>query len=324
MAYKLDLKDKKLLYELDLNCRQSFSELAKKIKLSKNSVSYRINNLEKEGIIKLFHTIIDPGKLGYTSFRLYINLQNTTPEKEEEIINFLKSKEIVTWITAIEGNYNIGVLILSKSIKEVDELWRELNKEYINYLAESSWALFTKIFYFPKAYLTGSRNKGDGIIFASSPEKTEFDDTDIEILKMLAPNARIPIIDIASKLDLSPKTVISRIKSLEEKRIIAGYKAVLDLGKIGYQYFKVDFMLNNATSNDIDEFRKYIKSHPNIIYDNHALGGKDIEIEFHVESIENLREILKDIKSRFGKIIKDYSTMNFSKEYKYLLLPVKI
>ncbi|MBS3146692.1 Lrp/AsnC family transcriptional regulator, partial [Candidatus Woesearchaeota archaeon] len=52
MLNKLDLKDKRLLYELDLDSRQSFNELGKKLSLSKSSVIYRINNMQKSGIIK--------------------------------------------------------------------------------------------------------------------------------------------------------------------------------------------------------------------------------------------------------------------------------
>ena len=106
MLYKLDIKDKKLLYELDLNSRQSFNQLAKKLKISTNSVIYRIKNLQKDGIIKEFPTIIDIGKLGFIGFRLYLKLQGITPKKEEEIINFLKNKEIVSWIVSIEGGIN--------------------------------------------------------------------------------------------------------------------------------------------------------------------------------------------------------------------------
>jgi DNA-binding Lrp family transcriptional regulator len=93
---RLDLKDRKILYELDINSRQSFNELSKKVGLSKDSVIYRIKKLQDSGIIKHFHTVIDVGKLGFISFRLYLKLQNSTPQKEAEIIKFLKSQKIVT------------------------------------------------------------------------------------------------------------------------------------------------------------------------------------------------------------------------------------
>ena len=44
MAIKLDLKDKKILEQLDLNSRQSNSQIAKKVGLSKDAIGYRIKN----------------------------------------------------------------------------------------------------------------------------------------------------------------------------------------------------------------------------------------------------------------------------------------
>jgi len=68
---KLGLKDRKILYELDLNSRQSFQKIGKKVRLSKESVFYRIKKLEEEGIIQRYSTMVDVGKLGYTNFRFF-------------------------------------------------------------------------------------------------------------------------------------------------------------------------------------------------------------------------------------------------------------
>ena len=48
--------------------------------------------MKEEGIIKQFHTVVDIGKLGYISFRLYLNLQNTTPEKEQRNNRFSEAQ----------------------------------------------------------------------------------------------------------------------------------------------------------------------------------------------------------------------------------------
>ena len=61
--YKLDKKDKDILYELDLNSRQSFNQIGRKIKLSKEVVQYRIKQLEKVKIkfIIAKNAIVTPG-----------------------------------------------------------------------------------------------------------------------------------------------------------------------------------------------------------------------------------------------------------------------
>ena len=55
---KIDKKDMKILANLFVNSRQSDSSIAKKVRLSKQVVNYRIKNLIDKGIIKTFRTII--------------------------------------------------------------------------------------------------------------------------------------------------------------------------------------------------------------------------------------------------------------------------
>jgi len=324
MAYELDLRDKKLLYELDLDSRQSFNTLAKKLKLSKTSVIYRINNLLKEGVIKQFQTIIDVGKLGFMGFRLYLSFQGATPEKKKEIIKFLKQKDIVAWIVSIEGDYDIGVLILTRSIKEINIFWKELLENYVNYINNRILTIMTKVSYFSRAYLLDLKHNIYEINLITEPEETKIDDKDKEILKLMAPNARISIIDLSSKVKLTPKTIIERIKQLEKKKIIVGYKTIFDLEKLGYEYFKVHFRLNNVTKEKEKKFRAYVKTNPNIIYDDEVLGGDDFEIEIQVKDLNELRVILDKIYKEFAEIIKEHKIMRFYEEHKYLFLPIKI
>jgi DNA-binding Lrp family transcriptional regulator len=320
--YKLDMKDKKLLYELDLNSRQSLSNLAKKLNLSKSSVIYRINNLQKEGIIKQFHTELDVGKLGYIGFRLYFKVTNATPEKKGEIIGYLKSKKIVTWIVSIDGPYSIGCLVLAKTIKEMNDLWKEFFSTYVNYIDDYLLTIMTKVRYFSRAYLMDLPENTYESVFVTEPSEMKLDETDMEILKLMAPDARIQIVDIAQKLKLTSNTVISRIKHLEKKGVIVGYKTVFDLEKLGYQYFKLHFAMHNMTKEREKLFRNYVKVHPNIIYDDEVLGGDYFEIEVQFKELAELRRLIEDIESRFADIIKSYKTMQFYKEHKYLFLPV--
>ncbi len=44
----LDVEDKKILYELDIDSRQSFSQIGRKVGLSKDVVAYRVLERKKE------------------------------------------------------------------------------------------------------------------------------------------------------------------------------------------------------------------------------------------------------------------------------------
>ena len=51
-------KDRKILYELDKNCWQSNSQIAKKVSLSKQVTNYRIKRLEEHAIHKFISFFI--------------------------------------------------------------------------------------------------------------------------------------------------------------------------------------------------------------------------------------------------------------------------
>lgn len=61
-----------------------------------------------------------------------------------------------------------------------------------------------------------------------------FDEIDLKILKNLLVDARLSSRQLAHKLGLSTVTVITRIKKLEQKKIITGYSARLDHQQLGY------------------------------------------------------------------------------------------
>ncbi|ENO11770.1 transcriptional regulator [Thermoplasmatales archaeon SCGC AB-539-C06] len=83
---KIDLKDRKILYQLDSNSRQSLTQIGKNVGLKKDVVSYRIKRLQDEGVIKNFWTAINTFKLGYNVFRIYINFQYVSSNIKNEII----------------------------------------------------------------------------------------------------------------------------------------------------------------------------------------------------------------------------------------------
>jgi len=324
MSYKIDLKDKKLLYELDLDSKQSYGQLARKIGLSKNAVSYRIQQLKKAGIIRGFNAMINVGNLGYSVFRIYLNLCNTAPKKEEEIIEFLKSKKMVTWVVSMDGKYNIAALILTNSLEEVHLLWHELIEKYINYFNDRMLTIITNSYYFPKAYLCGIKRNDKEIALITEPKELFNDRKDIEIIKILSHDARTPIIDIAEKLKITPKTVIRRIKDLKKNKIIVGYKTSFDLQKLGYQSFKVGFILLRVTDKTRKDFLEYCKNHPNIVYQEMAVGGDDFEIEIQVENMVELRKVIDDIKDRFSDVISDYNISHVYHKHKSVFFPIVI
>ena len=114
----IDDKDKKILYELDQDSRQSISEIGKKIGIHENVVSYRIKNLEKKGIIQYYYTVIDTLKLGFISVRFYLRLQFVTPKITKEILEYFLKNKYAWCVASLEGKYHIAVNVLVKNLND--------------------------------------------------------------------------------------------------------------------------------------------------------------------------------------------------------------
>jgi DNA-binding Lrp family transcriptional regulator len=71
----------------------------------------------------------------------------------------------------------------------------------------------------------------------------KLDAADVEILKLLANNARMSAMELSRKTGLTQRQVLYRIKELERERIIMGYTTSLNLEVIGMQFFKASSTL---------------------------------------------------------------------------------
>ena len=113
----IDLTDRKILAELDKNCRMPNSAIAKKVHKSREAVKYRISQLQKNGILTGFITSINPNKLGFYMFKVYLKLENITNEREMFFEELKKNKDIY-WYGISDGVFDCVFAILSRSVTE--------------------------------------------------------------------------------------------------------------------------------------------------------------------------------------------------------------
>lgn len=64
-------------------------------------------------------------------------------------------------------------------------------------------------------------------------QELSIDAIDRRILAVLQEEGRLPVVDLAERVGLSPSPCLRRLRALEEAGLIAGYRAVLDRSRIG-------------------------------------------------------------------------------------------
>lgn len=310
----LDTLDKRILYELEFDSSQTNSSIAKKLNKSKEIITFRIHRLEKEKILLGFSAIVDMAKLGYFTFRVYLRWQNMTDYQKREFYDYVGTKEKVWTTTVLHGKWDFAFFIGVKSdhyIESFHRTWEEILLKYKGKIAESKVAVYAPVHNFNKIFFVDSDMPAriTERVYGRGP-LADFDSTDEKIISAYASNVRVPLTKIAEQIGITSEAIRQRIKKLEKKGIILGYKINLNLPKIGYQGYRVDFLLNSISRNV--ELFEYLKQHKYFYQINRSIGGADFETEIVVRNLNHLLEILEEVVREFKDVIKSYEYFGYS------------
>lgn len=319
---KLDIKARKIIYQLDINSRQPNSEIAKKVGLSKQVVGIRIKHFIEENLFS-FYSVIDISKLGFTVHKNFLRLQNLNRNKEIEMINFLKNHPNVVWVASCDGKFDLAFGTWAKDVAFLDKTIKELNKKFGDNISEREIATIIRGEYFIRDYLISKKEPSSfrESFFGSIPEKTNVDETNWRILLELGKDSRTPALKIAGIIGISADSVADRIRKLERSGVIRHYNIVPNESKYPYIHYKVLLGLRNISEEREKNLIEYCRLNPNIVYIVKALGPWEFEIDMEVESVEQYRIIMMDIKTKFNDILKDYSVLHIYQVHKYNFCP---
>jgi len=334
---EIDLKDRKILYNLLVNSRQSFNSIGKKVGLSKNVVAFRIKRLEKEGIIINYPTIIQPALIGWGVARYYYTFQFINPEKKQEIIEYFINSDIVIYVAELEGSYDLQVNMYITSLRHLEypfksptlflkftSFYEETQKKYRKYIDEQTMNVFYKTTNFLSIFLLDEKDFPPSTIPMSPAtfKEVHIDKLDFEILKKLAVNARITTVKLAHDLNVTTATVKSRIKRMIDEKIISNFSAFIDTTKIGAYFYKVEINLKDYEKKH--EIIAYIKKNKNISLVTESFGrGVDLDFGFFLQNMTQLQDIINDLSSKFPETIKNFKYFCTVKQHKYNLMPFK-
>jgi Lrp/AsnC family leucine-responsive transcriptional regulator len=295
------------------------SNLSKILGRTKQFVLFRIKRLEKEGIIEGYQAIVDMAKLGYFTFRVYFDMQNTTSDDEKLFVEFIKSELPQVWtITRMHGKWDYALFLGVRTIPEFHNIWDKIMFDYKDKIKKYNVAIYAPTFNFNRRFFldtqssTIERRSGDG-------DKIDFDDFDIQLIQEYAPNVRQSFLELAKKLKVSHDKIRERIKKLKNKKVLVGYKIGLNLEKLGFQGYRVDLELNSTKKSK--EIFNYCRNSKFIYQVNKSIGGADFEIEVIVRNLVHLNELIENIKENFKEDVKDIEYFGFSTFYLLKFVP---
>ncbi len=129
----------------------------------------------------------------------------------------------------------------------------------------------------------------------------------------LAKNARLSTVQIAQNLKIPQTTVSHKIKMLEKKKIILGYRAEINFIKLGYTNYFLEIYLED--NHNLAQIEAWANTHKNTVWLQKIIGTCDIEVEVEVKDRVELESLLQELRTHFTNIRK---IVFWSQEYKKL------
>lgn len=305
---KLDAIDRKILFELDKNARIPTSKLAKIVRKSREAVKYRIAQLEKKGIIEKYITSINPNKLGYEIYKIYLQLENI-PEERERFYNYLKNNDRVYWMGICDGVWDCIFAIYAKDPAEFYEIKNTIVSEFKHLIIKKETGTLVDVHQYPKKFLTGEI--AEPVVFAGDVIENKIDELDQKIMGIIVNDARLPTTEIAKKANSTVEIVINRIRKMEKNGIILGYRISIDLNKLGLEFFKAIIYLKSLSKKEEDSLYRYMYKHPKSAYYIRSITPWEVEFEFVVESYVEFNKIINDLRKSFPNVIRNYESVLF-------------
>ncbi|VVB97956.1 HTH-type transcriptional regulator Ptr1 [uncultured archaeon] len=314
----LDLLDRRIMYELDLNARVPAAKLAKTLRKSKETVNFRIKRLLSEGYLKGFYTVFNTSALGWYYHKMYVKFRSITPEKEREIINYLKERERIAYLANREGFYNCTFLVMSRSPRDMSDFLDAFMKKYGECIEEKQMVIFLSTHRLNHRFLYNGKAHAD-YFYPIEMGNYELDETDKRILQILSTNARSGASEIAKRIRADPKTVAYRIRKLEKDRIILGYVSSPNFEKLGLEFIQINISLKDpARRRDII---RYFDSTDKCVFGIELLGRYDLTIEVHVQGRGELKKIMDGFRAKFVDQYNDYDISTISEEHVVVWCP---
>lgn len=299
---KIDLYDKKILEILINNSRTQITTIAKKVRLKRETVNYKINRLIKLGLIKEFNVILNEKKLKLTHYAVFIELTNLKADTEEQILDYLEKNKHMSWIGTAAGKWSLLFdVILPERIK-LDETMRELLSKFGKFIGDYSILRTQGAEYYNLKPLG---------LFKTTTEKKESKETprlnekDMKILSILNENARTNFVTISQRVGLTPNGVIQRVRNLEKRQVIEGYTTSVDWKKLDLEWFGLQVKLTKFDEAADKELENYLRNHKKVIFFNKYLGETwDYDFGILVKNSTEVRDFINEFRTKFYDTMK--------------------
>jgi len=124
----------------------------------------------------------------------------------------------------------------------------------------------------------------------TEPAAQQIDEIDCQILAEIQLNARLPFAELGRRVGLSTPAVIERIHRLEEKKVILGYRALIDPAKVGLPVRA--FVKVTVAGDRLAKFAALVRTLPEVLECHRVTGAESFMVQVAVRDVRHMEEVI--------------------------------
>ncbi|MGY5864239.1 MAG: Lrp/AsnC family transcriptional regulator [Candidatus Thorarchaeota archaeon] len=265
----MDELDKRILTDIQNNCRMSYQELSRKYGISANAIRRRILNLEESGVIDGYSIILSPA-MTHTEYVFSLIHTDGSRDEVEMVDEIGSNKNVVAAAAYTDGTY---ALVFehhgSMELQEVSSFLRRIEGV-------------------EKAELHN--------IVGDPGKEMKLSKTHFRVLKPLFEDPRLPIVEVAKRAGLTARRARRLIKELEEGGGLQ-FVTLLELGAASSVPFIITIQWDEK-NHDCSEVTDWILKDYTLQHWEHYVSASDpvFYVLFVADDLTELTEVVRGIR----------------------------
>jgi Lrp/AsnC family leucine-responsive transcriptional regulator len=120
--------------------------------------------------------------------------------------------------------------------------------------------------------------------------EARMDEIDCAILAELQANARVPFAELGRRVGLSTPAAIERVRRLEERRVIVGYRTLVDPAKVGLPVRA--FVKVTVAGDKLAKFSSLVRTLPEVLECHRVTGAESFMVQIAVRDVAHMEEVI--------------------------------
>lgn len=304
--------DYKLLSYLYHNNRESITKIAKATKLTREQVDYKIKKYVDSGLIRRFVTLFDYNKFGYNYFIILL----LKFEKVSSIKAFSqklgKNKNCISY-GYVYGKYDLLLNCIFKNEEEFSDFISNLISDKTNRVSDYFVIKPSFAELYPLKFFKHKDKESMTLVDVKSKER-RFNKKDLGILKIIAKDGRVKLIDIAKKLNISSELALYKLRKLYKDKVILGSRIQFDMAKLNYHFSLILLNIRNFSDENKEKIKRFSRNSKHVNSLIFSLTRPNCIVQLFNKAQEELKHTINEIKELFKDEYVDIDVMHVSED----------